>query len=125
MDFEEYQAEAMKTQYIYQQASVRMSGDHPPATQMFNRMYTGGAVNDEAGELFGKIKKEFRDGFKSNEEYMIHRDNVIKELGDVLWYVTACADEYGYTLQEVAQINIAKLTSRRERGTVQGSGDNR
>jgi len=48
-----------------------------------------------------------------------------KELGDVLWYVTAIASDLGYELDEVAQLNLDKLESRSQRGKIKGSGDNR
>ena len=50
---------------------------------------------------------------------------LIKELGDVLWYVANLATELGVDVSEVAQINLDKLNSRMERGVQKGSGDNR
>ncbi len=53
------------------------------------------------------------------------RKALIKELGDVLWYVSAAATELGVTLEEVANENLLKLYDRKQRGVLQGSGDNR
>ena len=53
------------------------------------------------------------------------RTAMTKELGDVLWYCANLAHELGTTLEDVAQGNLDKLFSRKERGTLQGSGDNR
>ena len=53
------------------------------------------------------------------------REEIKKELGDVLWYVSAVAFDFSISLGEVAKTNIAKLASRKERGVLQGSGDNR
>ena len=50
---------------------------------------------------------------------------MLKELGDVLFYVAALSNFYGSSLQTVAEMNIEKLDSRQERGVLQGSGDNR
>lgn len=50
---------------------------------------------------------------------------LMKELGDVLWYVTAMSQQLGFSLEQVIDMNIEKLTSRRERGVLQGSGDDR
>jgi len=73
----------------------------------------------EAGEVAEKIKKLIRDSNRfKNEEIM-------KELGDVVFYVTALANIYGKGLQEVLELNIAKLDDRQKRGKLKGSGDNR
>ncbi|QSL99445.1 nucleotide pyrophosphohydrolase [Roseobacter phage CRP-9] len=73
----------------------------------------------EAGEVAEKIKKLIRDSSRfQNEEIM-------KELGDVVFYATALANIYGKGLQEVLELNIAKLDDRQKRGKLKGSGDNR
>ena len=48
-----------------------------------------------------------------------------KEVGDVLWYCATMAHDLGFTLEAIAQMNISKLQSRKERGMLSGSGDNR
>lgn len=77
------------------------------------------AMCGEAGEAAEKVKKAWRDGTP------LDRVDLVKELGDVLWYITAAARDIGFTLEDVARINIEKLRSRRDRGTLAGSGDNR
>jgi NTP pyrophosphatase (non-canonical NTP hydrolase) len=47
------------------------------------------------------------------------------ELSDVCWYVAVLAYELDYTLEEIMQMNLDKLSSRKERGVLSGSGDNR
>jgi NTP pyrophosphatase (non-canonical NTP hydrolase) len=94
----------------------------------------------EAGEIAEKVKKWIRDeggpnfgitryegdgrGFRADlrEE---RREALLKELGDPLWYIAALAADLGYTLQDVVNANETKLTSRKERGVIKGSGDNR
>ena len=71
----------------------------------------------EAGEVAEKIKRHLRDGKTLF--------GVGLELGDVLWYISALADDLGVTLEEVAQANVDKLRSRMERGKLGGSGDER
>lgn len=75
-------------------------------------------LTGEAGETAEKVKKALRDG---------HFDLVgyLKELGDTLWYVNASAEKVGFTLEEIAEMNMNKLDSRSERGVIRGSGDNR
>jgi NTP pyrophosphatase (non-canonical NTP hydrolase) len=80
--------------------------------------YTALGLVNEAGEYTGKIKKYMRDG--ELDDYA-----AAKELGDVLWYLSVAANELGYDLGEIAQMNIDKLNSRKERGTIGGSGDTR
>jgi NTP pyrophosphatase (non-canonical NTP hydrolase) len=77
----------------------------------------------EAGEVAEKLGKIIRD--KGGKLTFEDEQEVIKELGDVLWYITALAKEMGGTLEEVAYRNWKKLTDRKDRGVLQGSGDNR
>lgn len=81
----------------------------------------------EAGEVCGKMSKIVRGDFASSTDTTKTADsNLIKhELGDVLWMLAACANECGFTLEQIAKANIEKLTGRQERGTLKGSGDNR
>ncbi len=77
----------------------------------------------EAGEVAEKFKKIIRD-----KEGVISEDakqDIAKELGDVLWYISALSDYLGLTLDEVAEMNIKKLFDRKSRGAGRGSGDNR
>lgn len=77
----------------------------------------------EVGEVCDKIKKIFRDdaGILSDEK----RTEIEKELGDVLWYLAAVAEDLDIPLERAALGNLEKLASRAERGVLQGSGDNR
>ena len=73
----------------------------------------------EIGELYGAWAKSIRDETKLDETY------VKKELGDVLWFLSALCRDMGTSLGEVAMMNEAKLAKRAIKGTIQGSGDNR
>lgn len=77
-------------------------------------------LGGEVGELLSLVAKGIRDGRKFDYD-----QNVKKELGDILWQVTAVATDHGFSLEDVAQANIHKLLSRKDKGTLQGSGDNR
>ena len=76
-------------------------------------------IAGEAGEVSSKYAKAVRDNIP------VDPVEVAKELGDILWCVTLAAQELGFTLEQVAQMNLDKLSSRRERGLIAGSGDNR
>lgn len=52
-------------------------------------------------------------------------NSVKKELGDVLWFVAAICDDMGFSLSEVAELNVSKLADRDSRGVIDGKGDNR
>jgi NTP pyrophosphatase (non-canonical NTP hydrolase) len=72
----------------------------------------------EVGEVIEKIKKHVRDGH-------LDRDLLKKELGDVFYYLCRISREFDMQPSEVLQANIDKLNSRKARGTMRGSGDNR
>ena len=103
MNFKEYQLKAVSFA-IY------------PATHKV--LYPTLGLCGEAGEVAEKVKKQIRDG-------VFHRHEVAKELGDVLWYLANICNDIGYSLEEVADLNLEKLSSRKERGVLKGSGDNR
>ncbi len=73
----------------------------------------------ESGEIAEKIKKLLRDNTK------VEAQDIIKELGDVAFYLTALANYFGSSLDEVLELNMIKLNDRQERGVLKGSGDNR
>jgi NTP pyrophosphatase (non-canonical NTP hydrolase) len=77
----------------------------------------------ESGEVAEKFKKIIRDkqGALSGED----KAEILKELGDILWYVNSVASLLGSSLEEVAMKNLDKVLSRKARGVTKGSGDNR
>jgi len=83
-------------------------------------------LSGEVGECSEKFKKIIRDTEKNltelDEETKIE---IEKELGDVLWYLSALASDLGLTLESIADKNLKKLNSRKKRGVLGGSGDNR
>ena len=115
MDFNEYQRLAKGTDL-----------DKPGATDQV--MYPGFmdkilGLSGEAGEFTDKVKKIVRD--KEGKISPEDKEELLKELGDVLWYVALVAEYMGVSFEEVAEKNIEKLASRQKRGTLTGSGDNR
>ena len=88
-----------------------------------NPFYPTLGLCGESGEVAEKMKKVMRDdgGIISKEK----KQEIAKELGDVCWYISNLASELGFSLEEIAQMNLDKLYSRKERGKLQGSGDNR
>jgi NTP pyrophosphatase (non-canonical NTP hydrolase) len=88
-----------------------------------NLLYPTLGLCGESGEVAEKIKKMVRDddGILSDER----RAALAKELGDVLWYVAQIATEADLDLDAIAEANIQKLLSRRDRNVLSGSGDDR
>lgn len=75
----------------------------------------------ESGELGEKIKKSIRDNGKIEL-----RDPLIgKELGDVYWYLTRLSSAFGFSAEEILQLNYEKLSDRFNRDKIRGNGDNR
>ena len=109
MNFSEYQERAKET------ANYPTLG-HPV-------IYPVLGLAGEAGEVAEKIKKLFRD--KEGEMTGEFKIAIIKELGDVLWYVAAIATELRLDLDAIAQTNIVKLSLRLKNNTINGEGDNR
>ena len=88
-----------------------------------NFVYITLGLVGEAGEIAEKVKKVFRD---NNGKMDKERKEIIKkEMGDVLWYMAQLSTELGFSLDEVANLNLSKLMSRMERGALHGDGDNR
>jgi NTP pyrophosphatase (non-canonical NTP hydrolase) len=77
----------------------------------------------ESGEVAEKVKKLQRD--KKGRIAPADKAEILKELGDILWYVNAVSHLLGSSLSEVAQANLDKLASRKTRDALHGSGDNR
>jgi NTP pyrophosphatase (non-canonical NTP hydrolase) len=65
-------------------------------------------LSGELGSLCATYKKYLRDG----SNYILHREHLIEELGDILWYVAATASKFGISLEEVAKKNFEKTSSR-------------
>lgn len=127
----------------YQHLAVR-SAIYPGQGTPFGLMYAALGLA-EAGEVQNKVKKLFRDDgvivfddnwytdgrFGNSVQVTMNpvseqrKEQLIKELGGVLWYVAACCQELGIEMSEVAAANLLELAGRAQRGTLGGSGDNR
>lgn len=109
MDFETYQKESRKT------------AKYPNAGNNF--VYTTLGLTGESGEVAEKIKKVIRDKNGIVDEST--KEEIKKELGDVLWYLSQLATELNLSLDNIADENLKKLFSRMERDKIHGEGDDR
>ena len=109
MNFTEYQNLALSTA-IY--------------PKKYETIYPALGLCGEAGEVAEKVKKSIRDGIHNwpDEQF---KEELTKELGDVLWYISALASDLDISLNEIAESNLQKLASRKKRNKIGGSGDNR
>lgn len=126
LTFVEYQ-EKTRTTAIYKNEIAKLfdtvSGvDNYKIEKLLNIAYVGLGLG-EVGETQGKIKKLIRDSGGVVTDDM--RNKIAGELGDILWYVSQTCCELDLSLSDVAQGNVEKLASRKERGVIQGSGDDR
>ena len=101
-----------------------------------NPLYMLFEIGEEYGELLGKFSKYIRKNkikFDNNEllsamneeEFKEWRELVFKELGDIIWGVAGICEVLGTNLETIAEMNNEKLSSRQDRGKIDGSGDNR
>ena len=110
MTFDEYQKRALTTAIFH---------DHG----LNDLMHWVLGVNGEAGEIAEKLKKIIRD--QNGELTEVDKKEIVKEIGDVLWYLSALASHFDATLDDIATSNLQKLASRHQRGVIKGKGDNR
>ena len=80
-------------------------------------------LGGEVGEILEKWKKILRD--VGGSVTLEKKEELGKELGDVMWYLASLARELNLDLSEIASKNLEKLQSRKDRGVLHGSGDNR
>ena len=110
MTFDEYQKQALTTAH----------NTHEP---LMEKTIWAMGVAGEAGEVLEKWKKivAYNEGKISQQD----KDELAKELGDVVWYVAVMAHSLGLSFDDIMQRNVTKLKSRKARGVITGKGDNR
>lgn len=89
----------------YQELASRTAKEDPEEVINY-----GLGVSGEAGEVADMIKKRRFQG------HTFSKEEICKELGDVLWYVSQLARMHGLTMDQVATANIIKLQKRYPEG---------
>jgi NTP pyrophosphatase (non-canonical NTP hydrolase) len=119
MTLKEYQEKAMTT---------CMDSSKNPLYMLF-------MIGEEVGELQGKFSKAIRKGniqfvydelerVRGNyQDYAEWDELVMKEIGDILWGLAGLCEVMGWSLEDVAQMNLDKLAARKAIGTIDGNGD--
>ena len=100
MDINQYTYEAMKTRLPSADENYVMLG-----------------LIGEVGELYSLLAKSIRD------EKELDIEMVKSEVADCVWFLAALATDFGFTLSEALEKNLKKLQKRKEKGTIQGSGE--
>ena len=113
---------------------------HDFASYGENPMYPALGLSEEAGEVCGKIAKfirkhggidpmtaryELENKVTVTDDELKFRKDLSAELGDVMWMVAELCTIYGLDMGKVMDENIEKLIDRRERGVIDGNGDDR
>lgn len=118
MRLNEYQEKAMETCM--------------PSSENFSYMMLN--LVGEVGEFASKVAKAIRKGKAEivyNEAMVVVEDNdtllpeLQAEAGDILWQLAGLCTVMNWSLEDVAQGNLDKLASRKQRGVIDGNGDNR
>lgn len=110
MTFDEYQEKALTTAIFNKDP-------------LMDKTIWAMGISGEAGEVLEKWKKivAYKDGKVSEDD----KSEIKKELGDVVWYISMMAHSLGLSFDDVMELNIEKLASRKLRGVQKGVGDNR
>lgn len=124
MNANEYQKQTAETA-LYVDSVIRTVEDSSETRlkNLLDLCYTGLGLAGEAGEFANKLKKVIRD--KHGELDDESKRALAKELGGVAWYLSECASNLGYDLSQIMAENLNQLQSRKDRGALQGSGDDR
>ena len=111
----------------YQRKALSTASYPRDAIAAFSYVCLG--LSGESGEIAEKIKKAIHKsgGDDSAFDKILNeqKESLQKELGDVLWYLSALATELDISLSDVANTNLKKLYSRQLRKQIIGSGDER
>lgn len=99
---------------------VKILGDQ---SQIVPLLYLALKLNGEAGEIAEEVGKALRDD--AGMILQQRKEKLVKELGDVLWYLSQLCNELHLSFDEVARVNLEKLASRANRGVLKGSGSER
>lgn len=118
MELNEYQRRAMTTCM--------------PSSENFTYMFLN--LVGEVGEFASKVAKGVRkQKVRIDENKISTLDDAIelvswegelaKEAGDILWQLSGLCSILGWSLNDIAQMNLDKLAARKEAGTIDGNGD--
>lgn len=106
MEFNEYQIKAART-CVYQDVFTGLPATQDAQDHILNPSL---GLAGESGEFCDMVKKVMYHG------HTMDKDKMVKELGDILWYISTASSALGVTLNEVAELNVKKLEKRYPEG---------
>lgn len=106
-----------------------------PSSENFSYMFLN--LVGEVGEFASKVSKHIRKqhyaifgNYIMDGQYIDNLDDpkaalveLEKEAGDILWQLSGLCSVMGWSLEDVAQMNLDKLAARKAVGTIDGNGD--
>lgn len=107
----------------FYQIKARETAIYPHKNHIRGLEYVVLGLAGEVGEVANKLKKILRDKEGVVDQESHHQ--LVDEACDVLWYLQALCNELDIPFNDLAEINLKKLFDRKNRGTLQGSGDKR
>ena len=114
MNLKEYSKEALEVK-LYHEAEI--------SPLLSKILYLCCGLSGETGELLEKVKKVVRDKncHLSEEDRLL----IQLEIGDLLWYLMAIIDEFGFDPDKILELNLLKIQDRVKREVLGGTGDKR
>ena len=106
----EYQKEQRKTAYYAEGITKLLEGDEWPRFLFLDLAYPAMKLNGEAGEFIEEVAKSLRD---TGGDLEPRKEKMIDELGDVLWYVSQCANVLEIDLEDLMKRNLAKVKAKK------------
>lgn len=90
----------------YSNLAIRTASTPSLETQNARLTCAALGLTGESGEVADHIKKYLFQG------HDLETAKLVKEAGDILWYINLLADALGMSLEEIAAQNISKLAER-------------
>ena len=92
----------------YEKAATRTSNQK--LSEKERMLDAAAGLAEESGEILGFVRKHV---FQSHP---LQRDSLAIELGDALWCLAMTAKSAGFSLEQIAEANVAKLQARYPEG---------
>ena len=124
--------EFMRDELTLNEYQKRAMSTCMPSSENFSYMFLN--LVGEVGEFASKVAKAIRKGNAEISHSKLSRigdtdmlatqdEELKKEAGDILWQLSGVCSVMGWSLEDIAQMNLDKLAARKAVGTIDGNGD--